>query len=33
MIEINHLTKNYGKGESLFKALDDVSVSINDESS
>lgn len=30
MIEINNLTKNYGKGESLFKALDDVSVSIND---
>ena len=30
MIEINHLTKYYGKGESRFKALDDVSVSIND---
>ena len=30
MIEINNLTKYYGKGESRFKALDDVSVSIND---
>lgn len=30
MIEIKNLTKNYGKGESLFKALDDVSVSIKD---
>ncbi|MBQ8134739.1 MAG: ABC transporter ATP-binding protein [Clostridia bacterium] len=30
MIEINDLTKFYGKGESRFKALDGVSVSIND---
>ena len=30
MIEINNLTKFYGKGESRFKALDDVSVRIND---
>ncbi len=30
MITINNLTKYYGKGESQFKALDDVSVSIND---
>ena len=30
MIEINNLTKFYGKGESRFKALDDVSVCIND---
>lgn len=30
MITINNLTKYYGKGESQFKALDDVSVNIND---
>lgn len=30
MIEIKNLTKCYGKGESLFKALDDVSACIND---
>lgn len=30
MITINNLTKYYGKGESQFKALDDVSVTIND---
>ena len=30
MIEINDLTKYYGKGESRFKALDGVSVRIND---
>lgn len=30
MITINNLTKFYGKGESQFKALDDVSVTIND---
>ena len=30
MIEIKNLTKFYGKGESCFKALDDVSVCIND---
>lgn len=30
MIEIKNLTKYYGKGESRFKALDDVSVRIND---
>ena len=30
MIEINELTKYYGKGESRFKALDGVSVRIND---
>ena len=30
MIEINHITKYYGAGESRFKALDDVSVAIDD---
>ena len=30
MIEIKNLTKYYGKGESRFKALDSVSVRIND---
>ena len=30
MIEINDLTKYYGKAESRFKALDGVSVRIND---
>ncbi len=30
MIEIKNLTKYYGRGESRFKALDDVSVRIND---
>ncbi|MBO4418635.1 MAG: ABC transporter ATP-binding protein [Oscillospiraceae bacterium] len=30
MIEIKNLTKNYGKGESRFKALDNVSVCIKD---
>ncbi len=30
MIEINHITKYYGAGESRFKALDDVSVAIGD---
>ena len=30
MIEIKGLTKYYGKGESRFKALDDVSISIKD---
>lgn len=30
MIDIKHLTKYYGKGESRFKALDDVSVRIED---
>lgn len=30
MITINNLTKYYGTGESQFKALDDVSVTIND---
>ncbi|MDO5100825.1 MAG: ABC transporter ATP-binding protein [Eubacteriales bacterium] len=30
MIEINKLTKHYGKGESLCKALDDVSLCIDD---
>ena len=30
MITINNLTKYYGKGECQFKALDDVSVTIND---
>lgn len=30
MIEIKNLTKYYGKGESRFKALNDVSVQIND---
>ena len=30
MITIKNLTKYYGKGESQFKALDDVSITIND---
>lgn len=30
MITINNLTKYYGTGESQFKALDDVSVTVND---
>ena len=30
MIEVKNLTKYYGKGSSRFKALDDVSVCIND---
>ena len=30
MITINNLTKYYGKGESQFKALDDVSLTVND---
>ena len=30
MIEVNELTKYYGEGESCFKALDGVSVSIED---
>ena len=30
MIEIKNITKYYGKGESRFKALDDVSMNIKD---
>jgi len=30
MIEVKNLTKFYGKGESRFKVLDDISVSVND---